>query len=56
MDPVLDVIEDNGQAKQIAYSGFITTIVKKHKGPMQILFEIVYDSVDTDDNERDEKE
>ena len=52
-DHIFDVTEDDGQVKQIAYSGFITRIVKKHKDPMQTLFEIVYDSVYNNDDESD---
>ena len=44
VDHIFDVTEDDGQVTHIAYSGFITRIVKKHKDLMQTLFEIVYDS------------
>ena len=43
---IFDVPEDDGQVTKIAHSGFITRIIQKHKDPIQILFEIVYDSVD----------
>ena len=52
VDNILDVKED-GKVTQIAYSGFITRIVKKHKDPMQTTFEIVYDSVYNDDGDSD---
>ena len=51
VDHIFDVTEDEGHVTQIAYSGFITRIVKKHKAPMQTLFEFVYDSVCNDDDE-----
>ena len=51
----LDHISDDGQATQIAYSGFITRIVKEHKDLMQTLFQIVYDSVYNNDDESDDK-
>ena len=38
---------------QIAYSRFITRVVKKHKDPMQTPFEIVYDSIYNDDGDSD---
>ena len=53
VDHIFDVTED-GKVTQIAYSGFITRIVKKHKDPMQTTFEIVYDSVDNDDGDSDD--
>ena len=53
VDHIFDVTEDDGQVTQIAYSGFIARIVKKHKDPMQTLFEIVYDSVYNNDDESD---
>ena len=52
VDHIFDVTED-GKVTQIAYSGFITRIVKKHKDPMQTTFEIVYDSVYNDDGDSD---
>ena len=45
VDHIFDVTEDDGQVTQIAHSRFITRILEKHKDPMQILFEIDYDSV-----------
>ena len=45
VDHIFAVTEDDGQVTQIAHSRFITRILEKHKDPMQILFEIVYDSV-----------
>ena len=45
VDHIFDVIEDDKQVTQIAYSELITRIVKKHKDPMQTLFEVVYDAV-----------
>ena len=60
LDHTFDVTEDDGQVTQIGYSGFITRIAKKHKNPMQTLFEIVYVSVynndDGSDNEREPDE
>ena len=52
---IFDVTEDDRQVPQIAYSGFITRIVKKHKDPMQTLFEIAYDSVYNNDDESDDE-
>ena len=56
VDHIFDVTDDDGQVTQIAYSGFITRIVKKHKDPKQTLFEIVYDSVYNNDDESDDDE
>ena len=56
VDHIFDVTEDDGQVTQIAYSGFITRIAKKHKDSMQTLLEIVYDSVYNNDNERDDEQ
>ena len=57
VDHIFDVTEDDRQVPQIAYSGFITRIVKKHKDPMQTLYEIVNDSVyNNDDQSNDEQE
>ena len=56
VDHIFDVTDDDGQVTQIAYSGFITRIVKKHKDPKQTLFEIVYDSVYNHDDESDDDE
>ena len=59
LNHIFDVTEDDGQVTQIAiaYSGFITRIVKKRKDPMQTLFEIIYESVYNDDEESgDEQE
>ena len=57
VDHIVDVTDDDGQVTQIAYSGFITKIVKKHKkDPMQTLFEIIYDSVYNDDQSGDESD
>ena len=50
-----DVTDKNGQVTQIAYSGFITRIVKKHKDPKQTSFEIVYNSVYNNDDESDDE-
>ena len=52
VDHILDNTED-GKAKQIAYSGLIIRIVKKHKDPMQTTFEIVYDSAYNDNGDSD---
>ena len=54
VDHIFDVTDDNGQVTQIAYSGFITKIVKKYKDPKQTLFQIVYDSVCNNDDESDD--
>ena len=57
VDHIFNVTEDDGQVPQIAYSRFITRIVKKHKDLMQNLFEIVNDSVyNNDDQSNDEQE
>ena len=56
VDHIFDVTDDDGQVTQIAYSGFITRIVKKHKDPKQTLFEIVYDSVYNNESDDDEQE
>ena len=56
VDHIFDVKDNDGQVTQIAYSGFITRIVKKHKDPKQTLFEIVYDSVYNNDDESDDDE
>ena len=53
VDRIFDVRVDDGQVTQITYSGIITRIVKKHKDPMQTLFEIVYDSVYNNDDKND---
>ena len=45
VDHIFDVTEDDGQVTQIAHDRFITRLLEKHKDPMLILFEIVYDSV-----------
>ena len=55
VDHIFYVTEDDEQVSQLAYSGLITRIVKKHKDPMQTLFEIVYDSVDNNDDESDDE-
>ena len=55
VDNILDVTED-GKVTQIAYSGFISRIVKKHKDPMQTAFEIVYDSVHNYDGDSDNEQ
>ena len=54
VDHIFDVTDDNGQVTQIAYSGFITKIVKKYKDPKLTLFQIVYDSVCNNDDESDD--
>ena len=56
VDLIFDVTEDDGQVTHIAYSGFITRIVKKHKDLMQTLFEIVYDSVYNNNNDENDDE
>ena len=53
VDHIFDVAEDDGKVTQTAYSGFITRIVKRHKNPMHITSEIVYDSVYNDDGNSD---
>ena len=55
VDHIFYVTEDDEQVSQLAYSGLITRIVKKHKDPMQTLFEIVYDSVYNNDDESDDE-
>ena len=59
VDHIFDVTEDDGQVTPIAigYSEFITRTVKKHKDPMQTLFEIISEPVYNDDEESgDERE
>ena len=55
VDHIFDV-KENGKVTQIAYSGFITRIVKKHNDPMQSTFEIVYDSIYNDGESENEQE
>ena len=56
VDHIFDV-KENGKVTRIAYSGlFITRIVKKHNGPMQTTFEIVYDSIYNDGESENEQE
>ena len=55
VDHIFYVTEDDEQVSQLADSGLITRIVKKHKDPMQTLFEIVYDSVYNNDDESDDE-
>ena len=53
VDHIFDV-KENGKVTQIAYSGFITRIVKKSNDPMQT--EIVYDSIYNDGESENEQE
>ena len=55
VDHIFDVTEDDGKVTEIAYCGFITRIVKKHKAPMQTLLETVYDLVYNNDDESDDE-
>ena len=56
MDHIFDVTEDDRQVTQIAQSAFTIKIVKKHKDPMQTLFEIVYGIVYNNDDESDNEQ